>query len=917
MRIILLIVSLFLVGCSQPESNTPIQPDLSWTQGELENGVKYHIYPNDKEPVSLRLYVHVGSVNEAENQKGYAHFLEHMAFNGSTHFTSNDVVKMFEESGLSFGADINAYTSYYETVYKLDLPNRIQLENAVKWMRDIGDGLTISDEEVEKEKGVIQGEIRRNRPEHKSFNEKLYDHLIKGTALESADPVGTVESVNGATAQTIRAFYEYWYQPHYSEIIITGSVDAEQAKQLVETHFSSWKKSDSGAVERVDKIAFNLDDYVDTISQYESPGLTLMSVRNPVKEETREQIIDSWLDELALDIINHQLTSKFNDTSLPVEELFAGRTIINDNSVALYSVSFPPEHRDSAETLFLQALASLRDYGVQESDIGASLSDYEQRLRDLDHDWEQRDATSWAEARAWELSIGQQSQSKQDYRESLESFITSVDLKRVNERIRSLLNDEIVVVIGASEDESLTLMEKRVSDTRATLAAKGKKPTRTDGEIAELDEPKQQGEILSQQTNDQGFHIWTLSNGIEVWFERDDTLDEQVDVAYVSQGGLAALSPDLFAAEDLAISTITRSGIAGFKGPEFDKFLRSQSIDIAPFVGFTQHGFELGADKENLAQAFRVIYNILTNIRVDERQLDKVRAERYEELDRYLATPIGQWERAINRNTYLPNSRRYSLAAPDFANVTSEQIHQVHKELFGKNRGNKLVIIANTQASDLTELLRQYIASIPLEKAAAPNFQVAYNLNPKDKIALAEHDEQNSLYLVRVTNANVPQPSVKTVFMDDMLQRILFKRLNEYVREELSLDYAPYAYSVNVNQEPSTDWFIEAQVAPKDLDKIKQAIDGVLADLKNGVSQKELETSAKQLVVALQPIKSDSIDRVWLYGRYLAHGYGVDALKDVDGMVDSITLEEMNQRVRVSFGEASMTSKYSLTPKKQ
>ncbi|UUM32872.1 M16 family metallopeptidase [Vibrio japonicus] len=916
MRIILLIVSLFLVGCSQPASETPIQPDLDWTQGELENGVKYHIYPNDKEPVSLRLYVHVGSVNETENQKGYAHFLEHMAFNGSTHFTSNDVVKMFEESGLSFGADINAYTSYYETVYKLDLPDKSQLENGVKWMRDIGDGLTISDEEVEKEKGVIQGEIRRNRPDNKAFNEKFYDHLIKGTALENADPVGTVESVNDATAQSIRAFYEYWYQPHFSEVIITGDVDVEQAKKLVQTHFASWKKSDSGAVNKVDKIAFDLVDYVDTIGQYESPGISLMSVRNPVKHETREQIIDSWLDELALDIINHRLTSEFSDTSLPVEDLFAGRSSINEHRVAIYSVSFPPEHRDSAETLFLQTLASLRDHGVQANDIGVSLSDYEQRLRDLDHDWAQQDATNLSEGRTWNLSIGQQSQSKQDYRESLEGFIASVDLQRVNERLRSLLRDEMVVLIGAGEEESLTLMEKRLSDVRTTLAAKGKKPTRTDGDITGLDEPKQKGDIASQQDNEQGFHVWTLSNGIEVWFERDDTLDEQVDVVYVSQGGRAALSPELFAAEELAIPTVTRSGIGGFNGPEFDKFLRSQNIDIAPFIGFTQHGIELGTDKENLAQAFKVIYNIATNIRVDERQLDKVRLERYEELERILATPMGQWHRAINRNNYLSNSRHYSLTSPDYATVTSEQIHQVHNELFGKNRGNKLVVIADMEASDLTALLRQYIASIPLEKATAPNYQVAYNVNPKHNIDLPEHNEQNSLYLVRVTNSNASQPSVRTVFMDDMLQRILFKRLNEYVREELSLDYAPDAYGVNVDQEPSTDWFIETQAAPKDLDQIKQAIDVVLLDLKKGVSQKELETSAKQLVVALQPMQDDSVDRAWLYGRYLAHGYGVDALKDVDGMVNSITLEDLNQRIQESFGEASVTSKYSLTPKK-
>ncbi|KOO10006.1 hypothetical protein AKJ18_36470, partial [Vibrio xuii] len=127
--------------------------------------------------------------------------------------------------------------------------------------------------------------------------------------------------------------------------------------------------------------------------------------------------------------------------------------------------------------------------------------------------------------------------------------------------------------------------------------------------------------------------------------------------------------------------------------------------------------------------------------------------------------------------------------APDYTSVTEEKIRQVHQDLFGKNRGNKLLIIGDLQPNDMTSLLRQYIASMPLERTAKPNFQVAYNPAPESEIELPIYDEKSSLYLVRITNPNVSDTSVKTVFMDDMLQKLLFKRLNEYVREELSLDY--------------------------------------------------------------------------------------------------------------------------------
>jgi zinc protease len=135
------------------------------------------------------------------------------------------------------------------------------------------------------------------------------------------------------------------------------------------------------------------------------------------------------------------------------------------------------------------------------------------------------------------------------------------------------------------------------------------------------------------------------------------------------------------------------------------------------------------------------------------------------------------------------------------------------------------------------------------------------------------------------------------------------------VREELSLDYAPDAYSASQDREPSTDWFIEAQVAPKDISKIEQAVDQVVAEMAQGVTQNELDLVAKQLAVALEPIDDDSVQRVWFYTRYLIHGYGVEALTDVEAMTRSITKQEIDDRIQQIFGQGSVKAKYSLTPK--
>lgn len=162
MLFIPVIPALLLAGCTLTESSLPLQPDSNWQVAILPNGMKYHLYPTDDSQVSLRLVINSGSFQETPQQQGYAHFIEHMAFNGSQHFAGNQVIELFEQAGGSFGADINAFTSYQQTTYKLDLADNKRLKDALTWMRDIGDGLEFDPNEVEKEKGVILGEWRRS-----------------------------------------------------------------------------------------------------------------------------------------------------------------------------------------------------------------------------------------------------------------------------------------------------------------------------------------------------------------------------------------------------------------------------------------------------------------------------------------------------------------------------------------------------------------------------------------------------------------------------------------------------------------------------------------------------------------------------------------------------------------------------------
>lgn len=913
-RLFLLTLVLLVGGCTQKPDDTPIQEQQGWTSGTLSNGLRYHIYPNNKEAVALRMYVHVGSANETAQQKGYAHFLEHMAFNGSRNFSSNDMVDLFEHSGLTFGADINAYTSYYETVYKLDLPDVKQVDNGIRWMRDIADGLNLSESEVEKEKGVIKGEMRRSRPENKSLSEKYYDHLIKGTSLEDLDPLGTSDSVSTATSESIRAFYESWYHPQLTEIIVTGAITAEQGKAMIEQHFAGWEASNDVEIGTRDIVQLTPVDWVEEIGEYDFPSLSLLIEQSETAIKTRAQLYEFWLDDVAQQLIWQRLDAELNKAALPVQSLYSSSYYINYRRYSLLSVGFVETEREKAQRLFARTLASLRDHGVTNIELEAAMAYYNQQITTVDQQFDQLTAVDIAESRVDSISLNEPIQSKQDYQKSLEGFIEFASSERANTHLKQMLNQNYTVVLGAEDAEGIPALVASLPAVKASLAQAGAEPLTMKETTQELAAPTGEGKIVSEVALDNGFTVWTLSNGIEVWFERDRKAAETARVVYTSLGGKAALDPSLFAASQVAINTINRSGIGDFDGASLDSYLRRNNIEVYPFVGFTDHGLEMGAPKDKLADTLNTVYNIATNVNVSERQLQVVSRETIENINNYAVTPIGKWTKAINQNSYQPDSFHYSVSAPDISMVTAEQIKAVHHELYAKNRNNKLVIVADLDADTVREMVRYYIGSIPLEPTTIPSFNPGYILEPQPRIDMAIYNEPNTYYIARFTNPQLPSSDLQSVFMDDMIQRLISKRLTEYIREDLGLDYAPDNYSTSIDGEPSSDWLVEAQVDPTDIQKVEVAVDKVINDLAKGVSQADVDMVAKQLSVALQPLNDDVVQRSWFYARYLVHGYGVEALKDIDGTAQSITQEAMNQRIGQLFGADAIKTKHILSP---
>ena len=227
--------------------SSDLKPDPAITFGVLDNGFRYAIMPNPEPPkrLSLRLYVDAGSLMETDEQQGLAHFIEHMAFNGTKNFPAGEMVEYFQRLGMSFGGDTNAHTSFKETVYKLELPKPDEdlIKRSLLLLRDYADGMLMSSAELDKERGVILSEMLTRDSAQWRTQKVAYKFALPDSLISKRFPIGIKEVINGADREVFMDFYRRWYTPERMALVITGAADPEKLLPLIRSQFSGMKRS--------------------------------------------------------------------------------------------------------------------------------------------------------------------------------------------------------------------------------------------------------------------------------------------------------------------------------------------------------------------------------------------------------------------------------------------------------------------------------------------------------------------------------------------------------------------------------------------------------------------------------------------------------------------------------------------------
>ncbi len=717
------------VVTARPEVVDPdAQPLPLWPEvhkGVLPNGLTYYIMKHGKpeKRAYLWLAVNAGSVDEDEDQRGLAHLDEHMAFNGTTHFPHNKLIEYLEKIGMRFGADLNAYTTWQQTVYQLEVPTDKPefMDNGLAILRDWAGDVTYDPKEVEKERGVVLEEWRLGRGAFMRLFDKQAKTIFAGTRYADRITIGLPEIIQNAPRDTLYRFYKDWYRPDLMAVVVVGDVDVAKMEQEIKTRFGDLKnpanerKKVAGGVPKADGTRISIE------TDREVPATTV-TVANLVPHRpkaSKKDLRRLTIENVYSTIMDERFAALRRKPDAPF--LFAGTSIGSEtreiDALSRGAQAKDGKVEDALRVLMTESLRAERHGFTQaeldraRTQIARSLEAHEAREATIDgRSFTQEIVRNFLEA---EFMIGGTAE-----KELTLAVLPTITVDDLNAAVKSFGTDQnrVITVSGPDGRSASALPTKeRVLQIIAEVQKQDIPPW------VEKPIPKSlmataptPGKIVKEKKLDKIDAIeWTLGNGARVVVKPTDFENNTIAIAATSPGGTALASDKDFHNAEFAVDVANSGGVGDIDSDTLQKVLTGKQISGNVNIGDVTEGLRGQASPKDLETAFQLLYLKLTAPRKDVEQFEVWKATRAEQLDNFERLPERKFQRASQDALFANNLRRRAPVADDIKKVDLDKALAFYRDRFGDVSDFTFVIVGSFKTDELKPLVETYIASLP------------------------------------------------------------------------------------------------------------------------------------------------------------------------------------------------------------
>ena len=808
LSILLFVAAVCLPAVSQtPQLTQPMPVDPAITMGKFPNGLRYYILRNKRpeKRAELRLVIKAGSVLEDPDQRGLAHFVEHMAFNGTKNFPKHDLVAFIESLGMRFGADANAYTSFDETVYMLQVPTDKPeaMERAFQVLEDWAHNVTFEPAEIEKERGVVLEEWRQSRGAGMRTTERLFPIVFKGSRYAERMPIGLPEIIQTGKPERLVQFYKDWYRPDLMAVVAVGDFDKATIEKLVNKHFASLPaatnprprptydvpdRGDTGFAIITDKETTNTSIEIDTL---------LPSVEEGTVGVYRQKTVD----RLFSGMLNARFAEITQKPDAPFLFGFTGRGafLARSKDVAFLSALVKDDGVERGLRALLTEAERVARFGFTETELARVkaniLRSYEQYLT------EKENTLSSAKAAEYIRNFlqGETLPSADDEYELHKRFLPGITLAEINKLAREWFPETTknrLVVLTAPQNASVALPDE------AKLAAIMKEPRPSDlkayvdtvATTALVESLPTPGKIANVTTNEKaGLTIWELSNGVKVVLKPTTFKADEILFRASSPGGTSLASDADFIPASTATQVLSAGGVGKFNIIDLGKMLTGKVAGASVYIGELEEGLTGNSSRKDLETMFQLIYLRFTQPRADKDAFAVQSSQMKTLLANQSVVPEFAFYDELTKALYQNHLRRQRPTAATVDQWNLEKSLAFYKDRFADASDFTFYFVGSFDPEMMKPLVERYLGSLPSlkRKETWKDVGVKYPTGVIEK-RVEKGIEPKSLSMIVFDGPFVFDPDHRVAL--HAMSEILEMRLLQELREELG-----GTYSVSVN----------------------------------------------------------------------------------------------------------------------
>ena len=806
-----ILCSLLFSGCTNQsvptalmtqETQLPERTDIE--RGTLKNGMNYIVLPNKKpiNRVSLQLVVHAGSLDEDDDQKGIAHLVEHMAFNGTKQYPGNTIIEQQESLGMVFGRDVNAMTSYNTTSYYLHLPNNSPsiLAEAFNMLAQQTSALTFEQAELEKERPVVEEEWRRRLNVMSRLNSAKTQHTLKGSRYADREPIGDMELVRHVDAKRIKAFWQTWYHPNNMTLLVVGDVTRIQIEDLLDHYFSDIpsvtlpKRADLSVP--LDK-SFRYEIFDDPEITTEAFSVNLRGVQAvPLTEqglqiELLNHLVMSMLDERLLNQfqVEGAYVSKMIATALPLVSGYS-----NNNAMAIIK----DKHYKIVLKELFNEVSRYHAHGFSQRDLTQAKKSLSNRYNQM--------ATSLDNASNSRLLTGLFNQIRlqkplvhpSELNLVASRLLDDINLEMAHQHLKQIIAKRIPLIIGQINSVHKTLLPSQNEVEKLWKDALNTPPQALiQAEIpsALFEKQPKPVEILAHEIVGE-IHKWTLANGVQVWFHPSNKSAKQLQLRWQGEGGTILLPLKQQRAASMMTRYLPRFGYGGFSPEAISTLNSDANMMINAYAGQNRHGVFGTADTDAYENWLQNLNLMLNAPSVDNAIWQSKRDAIIRSIDRRKELPSVKFNNQINKIRYANNPSLLALTSEQLAQITDQDLLASYQTLFENAAHHQLVVVGNESPERVIDLASRYLGNLPVGKRL--------NAPQLTKFSGGRHE-------VKVMAGKEPQAMTTLLFNADvnfskaleyeatLLSRIISNRMREKLREEAGGVYTT-SFSIQLDE---------------------------------------------------------------------------------------------------------------------